>query len=107
ARRRGDGGDSGRGAVPQRARGVQGHRARLMARLVGSVLRHAARYTPRRLAATLGDDEVAFGELDEQANRVAHTLAGMGVGPGSRVAWWGDTSLEVLPVFFALARLGA
>ncbi|HMG26664.1 MAG TPA: AMP-binding protein [Acidimicrobiia bacterium] len=78
-----------------------------MALLVGNVLRHAARYTPRRLAATLGDDEVAFGELDDQANRVAHTLAGMGVGPGERVAWWGDTSLEALPVFFALARLGA
>src|SRR5262245_43895028 len=107
ARQRGDGRERGRGAVPQRARGVQGHGARLMALLVGNVLRHAARYTPRSLAATLGDDEVAFGELDDQANRVAHTLAGMGVGPGERVAWWGDTSLEALPVFFALARLGA
>jgi len=78
-----------------------------MALLVGNVLRHAARYTPRRLAATLGDDEVTFGELDDQANRLAHTLAGMGVGISDRVAWWGDTSLAALPIFFALARLGA
>ena len=78
-----------------------------MALLVGNALRHAARYTPRRLAATLGDDEVTFGALDDQTNRVAHTLAGMGVEPGDRVAWWGDTSLEAVPIFFALARLGA
>jgi fatty-acyl-CoA synthase len=78
-----------------------------MALLVGNVLEHAARYTPRRLAATLDDDELTFGELDEQANRSAHTLAGMGVGHGDRVAWWGDTSLEALPIFFALAKLGA
>jgi fatty-acyl-CoA synthase len=78
-----------------------------MALLVGSVLEHAARYTPRRLAATLGDDELTFGGLDGQANRLAHTLAGMGVRRGDRVAWWGDTSLEALPIFFALAKLGA
>ena len=78
-----------------------------MALLVGNVLRHAARYTPHRPAATLGDDVVTFGELDDLTNRVAHTLAGMGVGRGDRVAWWGDTSLEAVPIFFALARLGA
>jgi fatty-acyl-CoA synthase len=78
-----------------------------MALLVGNVLRHAARYTPRRPAATLGDDEVTFGELDDQTNRIAHTLAGMGVGPGDRVARWGDTALSAVPIFFALARLGA
>jgi acyl-CoA synthetase (AMP-forming)/AMP-acid ligase II len=78
-----------------------------MALLIGKVLRHAARYTPRRLAATLGDSELTFGELDDRANRVVHTLAGMGVGRGDRVAWWGDTSLEALPIFFALAKLGA
>jgi len=58
-----------------------------MALLVANALRHAARYTPRRLAATLGENEVTFGALDEQANRVAHTLGGMGVGHGDRVAW--------------------
>ena len=77
-----------------------------MALLVGNVLRHAARYTPRRLAATLDDDELTFGDLDDRTNRVAHALADMGVGPGDRVAWWGDTSLDALPVFFALAKLG-
>jgi acyl-CoA synthetase (AMP-forming)/AMP-acid ligase II len=78
-----------------------------VALLVGDVLRHAARYTPRRTAATLDDRRVSFGELDEQANRTAHALAGMGVAHGDRIAWWGDTSLEALAIFFALAKLGA
>jgi fatty-acyl-CoA synthase len=78
-----------------------------MALLIGNVLRHAARYTPRRLAATLGDDELTFGELDDRANRTAHVLEGMGVRHGDRVAWWGETALEALPIFFALAKLGA
>ena len=78
-----------------------------MALLVADVLRHPARYTPHRLAATLGDDQITFGGLEEQANRVAHTLDGMGVGRGDRVAWWGHTSLAALPIFFALAKLGA
>ena len=41
-----------------------------MALLVADVLRHAARYTPNRLAATLGEYEITFGALDEQANRI-------------------------------------
>jgi fatty-acyl-CoA synthase len=78
-----------------------------MSLLIGNVLRHAARYTPGRLAATLGEDELTFGELDNRTNRTAHVLDGMGVRHGDRIAWWGDTSLEALPIFFALARLGA
>ena len=30
-----------------------------------------------------------------------------GIGRGDRVLWWGDTSLEAVPVFGALAKLGA
>jgi acyl-CoA synthetase (AMP-forming)/AMP-acid ligase II len=34
-------------------------------------------------------------------------LAAQGVRAGDRVTWWGETSLDALPVFGALARLGA
>src|SRR6266511_6317429 len=78
-----------------------------MALLVGNVLRHAARHAPDRFAATLGDEELTFAQLEAQSNRVARILAARGVGHGDRVAWWGDTSLAALPVFFALAKLGA
>ncbi len=71
------------------------------------MLHHAARATPRRLAATLGDGELTFAELDARANQTARALAALGVGHGNRVAWWGDTSLDAMPIFAGLARLGA
>lgn len=75
--------------------------------LVGDVVRHAARTTPAALAATLGDHELTFAALDARSNQVARALAVRGIGVGDRVAWWGETSLDAMPVFNALARLGA
>jgi len=75
--------------------------------VVGEILATAARVDPRGVAATVGDDSMTFAELDGSANRVARVLDGQGVRAGDRVTWWGDTSLAALPVFGALARLGA
>jgi acyl-CoA synthetase (AMP-forming)/AMP-acid ligase II len=75
--------------------------------LVGDIVRHAARATPTALAATLGDGEITFAELDARANQVARVLAARDVGIGDRVAWWGETSLDAMPIFNAVARVGA
>ena len=75
--------------------------------LIGEILAHAARAAPDAIAATLDDDAITFGEFDAAANRIANGLASLGIGRGDRVLWWGDTSLEALPVFGALAKLGA
>jgi acyl-CoA synthetase (AMP-forming)/AMP-acid ligase II len=75
--------------------------------LIGDLIRRAAAATPRRLAATLGDDQLTFAELDEGSNRMANVLAGLGAGRHDRVAWWGDTSLDAMALFGALAKLGA
>ncbi len=75
--------------------------------LVGNILRHAAQVTPHALAATLEDDELTFAELDAAANRTAHALRELGIGYGDRVVWWGETSLKVVELFVALAKLGA
>jgi fatty-acyl-CoA synthase len=75
--------------------------------LVGDVLRHAARTTPDALAATMGDEQLTFAEVDASANRTARALAAAGVGHGDRVAWWGETSLDAMPIFGACAKLGA
>ncbi len=74
---------------------------------VGSMLERVARVAPDAIAATLGGAALTFGELDSASNRVANALRGRGVLPGDRVAWWGDTALEALPVFGGLAKLGA
>jgi acyl-CoA synthetase (AMP-forming)/AMP-acid ligase II len=75
--------------------------------LIGEMLENAARVAPHAVAATLDDDAITFGDLDERANRIANGLAGAGIGRGDRICWWSDTSLEAVPVFAALAKLGA
>jgi acyl-CoA synthetase (AMP-forming)/AMP-acid ligase II len=78
-----------------------------MALLIGEILRRNALAFPERVAATMEGREVTYAELDRSANAVAHTLRSAGVRHGDRVVSWNDTTLDVVPVFFALARLGA
>ena len=75
--------------------------------LVGDVFRRNARVVPERVAASLGDRVLTHGELDAAGNRLAGALREMGVGHGDRVVSFADTSLDVLPLFVALAKLGA
>ncbi len=75
--------------------------------LVGGILENAARVAPDAIAATLDDDSLTFGQIETAANRIARSLLASGVGRGDRVLWWGDTSLEAVPVFAALAKIGA
>ncbi|MGO9877621.1 MAG: class I adenylate-forming enzyme family protein [Acidimicrobiia bacterium] len=75
--------------------------------LVSQILENAARVAPDAIAATLDDQSVTFAEIDRQANGIANALAGEGIGCGDRVLWWGDTDLDAVPVFCALAKLGA
>src|SRR5689334_10940834 len=75
--------------------------------LIGDMLENAARVAPDHIAATLDDDALTFGALDSEANRIANGLRAAGIERGDRVLWWSDTSLEAIPVFAALAKLGA
>ncbi|MGW1890008.1 class I adenylate-forming enzyme family protein [Streptomyces sp. NPDC002004] len=53
------------------------------------------------------DRTLTFGELHDRAERVAAGLYGMGVRPGTVVAWQLPTRIETALLSFALARLGA
>ncbi|MCF3103467.1 AMP-binding protein [Streptomyces roseoverticillatus] len=57
--------------------------------------------------AGTADRTVTFGELRARAERTAAGLYGLGVRPGSRVAWQLPTRIETVVLTFALARLGA
>src|SRR5215470_11295627 len=78
-----------------------------MTLLIGNSIRHAGRVTPRATAATLGDDAIDYGTLDTQSNQIGHVLCGMGVGHRDRIVWWGETALDALPIFAAVAKVGA
>src|SRR5438270_3333997 len=75
--------------------------------LIGDVFRNAAQAVPGRTAAVLGTRSITFGELDRTANRMARTVQAYGIGMGDLVAVWASTQLELLPLFAALAKLGA
>ncbi|MDJ0848778.1 MAG: AMP-binding protein [Myxococcota bacterium] len=75
--------------------------------LIGDIFRRNAEVVPDAVAASLGDATLTHRELDEAGNRLAGALRERGVGHGDRVVSWADTCLEVLPLFVALAKLGA
>src|SRR4051794_14769551 len=75
--------------------------------LIGDVFRNAARTASDRPAAALGDDLLTFGQIDSAANRIARALDRRGVVLRDRVPVWAESALEVVPLFTALARVGA
>lgn len=76
--------------------------------LIADIIRRAAATVPDRPAVAVGPDERTFGELEREAERLAFALRReLGIGRGDRVLGWIDTAIEVMPLFVALARLGA
>ncbi|MFE6092091.1 class I adenylate-forming enzyme family protein [Streptomyces massasporeus] len=70
------------------------------------VTRRAA-LTPGRPLFLQDDRTLTFEELRARAERVAAGLYGMGVRPGTVVAWQLPTRIETAVLSFALSRLGA
>lgn len=76
--------------------------------LVGDIIRRGAASAPDRPAVAVGPDERTYAALDREAERLAFALrTRLGIGHGDRVLGWIDTAIEVMPLFVALARLGA
>ncbi|HKA16447.1 MAG TPA: AMP-binding protein [Myxococcota bacterium] len=75
--------------------------------LIGDIVRRNAEVVPEAIAASLGARALTHAQLDGGANRLAAALAELGIGHGDRVLAWADTSLDVLPLFVACAKLGA
>lgn len=49
----------------------------------------------------------SYGDLEDRANRLAHALAGFGVGKGDRVAFLSRNRVELIDGYFATGKLGA
>ncbi|HMD44802.1 MAG TPA: class I adenylate-forming enzyme family protein [Acidimicrobiales bacterium] len=74
---------------------------------VADILTSSARRFGGRPGATLDGETRTFGRLAEEADRVAATLAAMGIGGGARVAWQGEISLDAIALHFGCAQVGA
>ena len=63
--------------------------------------------TPEAVAVSFGGRSMTYRELDESSNRLAHLLAGQGVGPGQCVALLLERSAEAVVAMLAVLKTGA
>jgi amino acid adenylation domain-containing protein/non-ribosomal peptide synthase protein (TIGR01720 family)/FkbM family methyltransferase len=62
--------------------------------------------TPHAPAVTFGEEVLTYAELDQRANRLAHHLRSLGVGPETRVGLCLERSLEVPVAMLAILKAG-
>ena len=88
-----------------------GNRAVLAAPVTGvsipAVFAAQAARTPSAVAVSCEGRSMTYRELDEAANRLAHVLAGQGVGPGQRVALLLPRSAQAVVAMLAVVKTGA
>ncbi|MEI8000654.1 MAG: class I adenylate-forming enzyme family protein [Actinomycetes bacterium] len=75
--------------------------------LIGDVFRAGARAVPGKVAAAMGDRSLTYADLDAAADAHAAGFRDLGVATGDRVVCWSDTTLDAVPVFAGLAKMGA
>lgn len=70
-------------------------------------LLHHLKHHPDRVAFSLEDQDLTFGQLHTQSAHYAGALKAMGCQPGDRVACWLDTSLEMIIALLGHYRANA
>ncbi|SDZ05297.1 amino acid adenylation domain-containing protein, partial [Pseudomonas salomonii] len=75
-------------------------------RLVHELFADRARETPDAVAVKFDAQTLTYGELDRQANRLAHALIARGVGPEVRVAIAMPRSAQIMVAFLAVMKAG-
>jgi acyl-CoA synthetase (AMP-forming)/AMP-acid ligase II len=74
---------------------------------IGSLLTRHARYRPNHTAVLFNDRRLSFAEFNRSVNRLANALLKQNVGKGDKVATLLPNCLELLEVYWAVAKIGA
>ena len=64
------------------------------------------RRTPDATAVVFGDEQVSYAELNVRSNRLAHYLARLGVGRGTRVGLCVERSIEMVTAMLGILKAG-
>jgi acyl-CoA synthetase (AMP-forming)/AMP-acid ligase II len=78
-----------------------------MALNLADLFEHAVDTFASRRALICGERLVTYRELEDEANRLAHHLAGRGVGPGDHVGLYARNSVESVETLLATIKLRA
>ena len=78
-----------------------------MALNIADLFEHAVDAAPENPALKVGDRVCTFAELEADSNRLAHYLAGRGVGPGDHVAIYAKNSIEHVVGVLAIVKIRA
>jgi len=74
---------------------------------IGNVLRARAQERPDRLCCALDDQQFTFAEMDARSDTIAAGIAALEVAKGDRVATLAPNRVELLELFYGLAKTGA
>ncbi|WP_266169313.1 non-ribosomal peptide synthetase [Dyella subtropica] len=89
--------------VPERSSNAADHSGE---RCIHELFEAQAVRTPEAIAVVYEQQQLSYGELNRQANRLAHHLRGLGVKPDDRVAICVARSLEMLVAILAVLKAG-
>ena len=74
---------------------------------IGEVLRRWARERPDRVCCAMDERSFTFAEMDARSDQIAAGIAALGVEKGDRVATLSPNRIELLELFYGLAKAGA
>src|SRR6266446_10070894 len=74
---------------------------------IGSLLPRHARYRPNHPAIVFQNKRFTFREFNRRVNRVANALLDLGLSKGDKIATILPNCLELLEVYWAVAKIGA
>ena len=74
---------------------------------LGSLFSHHARYRPDHLAVVFEDQRLTWLEFNKQINRLANALIDLGIQKGDKVTTILPNCLELLEIYWAIAKIGA
>ncbi|HIJ19586.1 MAG TPA: AMP-binding protein [Deltaproteobacteria bacterium] len=74
---------------------------------IGNLLSRHARYQPDKLALVFEDARWSYREYNRSVNRLANALLDLGIKKGDKIATLLPNCLELLEVYWAVAKVGA